>query len=483
MKLDFDFKEDKIDSITFFSDKIKLTNFIRTKNNMYRYNKNKSPYNPPYKCLTIKFTIEWNGDLSDILSEKFECDNFKIIKQGTTSFIITAKFNEITGDSCHCEGQTGHLKYSCYFDGLLSYMAICQTHPNHTKKSLQKKRHARIIREKLLRQRKISEGKDRMEFMLKIFKNFQAELLSLTNNNNGYWKENKSTHYTQFDQQVFTTKIENNNYTFTFTQKSSLSEGNKDFYVVSDNDNKFYISPDTCKELYPDFLELCNALKSAIYANIRRQNEDKIKSNPAKEINVIKTTKTVTISYNDFIVRTNIYSCLSSNHNLEEVTGIINVLTVDGNIVQEKVTAAFCKECGCYFLMMSEYERVSKKGRLLCNMIEKEEFYKSGLTFPHLSGESILMRNGYNVKASVGLSDIQRQTILANLMDQKVLVASQILSYLSMFIAQKRNMPSYKKAVSKWEADMEFVRLYKENNKKRIFVNSITKTTYKINKE
>ena len=133
-----------------------------------------------------------------------------------------------------------------------------------------------------------------------------------------------------------------------------------------------------------------------------------------------------------------------------------------------------------YFLLRSEYDRVFNKGILLCKMIEKEEFYKSGINgFADIKGESVLMQNGYNVQAKVGLTDIQRQTILANIMDEKILSASQIISYLQFFKAQKRNLPSYKMAVDKWDADLQFTKLYQQDKKQRVFINSITKTRYR----
>src|SRR5699024_130421 len=182
----------------------------------------------------------------------------------------------------------------------------------------------------------------------------------------------------------------------------------------------------------------------------------------------------------DFVVRTNVFRCISDKHHLEEVLGIIQVLRPDGSITEEKVTASYCKECCCYFLLRSEYDRVFNKGILLCKMIEKEEFYKSGINgFADIKGESVLMQNGYNVQAKVGLTDIQRQTILANIMDEKILSASQIISYLQFFKAQKRNLPSYKMAVDKWDADLQFTKLYQQDKKQRVFINSITKTRYR----
>ena len=58
--------------------------------------------------------------------------------------------------------------------------------------------------------------------------------------------------------------------------------------------------------------------------------------------------------------------------------------------------------------------------------------------------------------------------------------ALQIISYLQFFKAQKRNLPSYKMAVDKCDyADLQFTKLYQQNKKQRVFINSITKTRYR----
>ncbi len=218
---------------------------------------------------------------------------------------------------------------------------------------------------------------------------------------------------------------------------------------------------------------LHNQIYNAILKSLR------VERNKLKNEETMKEIRKVCVERKDFVVRTNIFRCISEEHHLEEVLGIINVVQANGNVVEETVTAAYCKECKCYFLMRSEYERVVKKGILMCHMIERDEFMKYGLKYSHLAGESILMRNGYNVKATVGLTDIQRQTILANIMDNHILTASQIISFLQMFMAQKNGLLSYKNAVDKWDADLQFVRLYREDSKRKVFISSITKTAYR----
>lgn len=113
-------------------------------------------------------------------------------------------------------------------------------------------------------------------------------------------------------------------------------------------------------------------------------------------------------------------------------------------------------------------------GVLLCHLIDKDEYYSSGrLSDFNAASESLLMRNGYNVKANNGLTDMQRQAILQNIINNKILSPHRIVSYIDMFISQKQNMPQYKEAIEKWKKDRGFVLSYKEENKRVVRIDSI----------
>lgn len=261
-----------------------------------------------------------------------------------------------------------------------------------------------------------------------------------------------------------------------YVAQSSEGELRFEIFGKSDDGKKFKIHSElSLNGRNIHFIDNKNELYNAIIKNVGRQNQT---STAKKSVN--KQIRTVYIKYKDFVVRTNIFKCISEQHPLEDIIGIISIVTPNGTIIEQKIPAAYCSKCNCYFILKDEFKKASQKGVLLCNLIEKEEFYKYGLKHSiYLSKESILMRNGYNVKANVGLTDMQRQTILANLIDDKVISAFEIINYLRWFIAQKEYLPAYKMAVNKWEADMQFVRLYREDNRRRVFVSSITKTTYK----
>lgn len=121
--------------------------------------------------------------------------------------------------------------------------------------------------------------------------------------------------------------------------------------------------------------------------------------------------------------------------------------------------------------MKSVYKNISATGILLCQLIDEEIYYEKGILKNfNAASESLLMRNGYNVKANNGLTDMQRQVILSNIIDNKILSPHRIVSYIDMFISQKEHMPQYRNAVDKWKKDRAFVLSYKEQDKRVVTV-------------
>lgn len=90
-----------------------------------------------------------------------------------------------------------------------------------------------------------------------------------------------------------------------------------------------------------------------------------------------------------------------------------------------------------------------------------------------LAQESILMQYGYNTNQNEGLSATRRQKILAVLIDKKILGKSEIISYLDFFISQHQYSSKYQVAISKWEADREFVEHYRMGEYHQYGVNAI----------
>ena len=83
------------------------------------------------------------------------------------------------------------------------------------------------------------------------------------------------------------------------------------------------------------------------------------------------------------------------------------------------------------------------------------------------------MINGYNVKASSGLTEKQRIEILKNIIENKIMTPHRIVSYLDFFISQKQYMPQYSEAISKWKHDREFVLQYQNEQKREVEISRI----------
>lgn len=167
------------------------------------------------------------------------------------------------------------------------------------------------------------------------------------------------------------------------------------------------------------------------------------------------------IGLKDFVVRTNVFLCMHYKHNIDNVVALINIDN-DGKRQQVKVSAGYCSQCNVYFILDSTYENLKSKGIILCRVTDEKSYMKSGyMNGMQLARESLLMQYGYNVSQTEGLTATRRQKILAVIIDNKVMSKSEIISYLDFFINQRSSMSRMEVAISKWEADREFVEYYK----------------------
>ena len=215
--------------------------------------------------------------------------------------------------------------------------------------------------------------------------------------------------------------------------------------------------------------------------NAIRRSEIKKKSNISAtdafdETNNIDKKEEKIIFSNDFIIRTNLFCCYHKEHTVEEIIGIVSIVYPNGKVIQKKVPCGFCKTCGHYFMMNSIFHQLAESGVILAQVISGTEYYQSGqVTKFNVASESILMRNGYNVKAQAGLTDEQRQLILQNILEQEIMQVHQIVSYLDMFIAQKKRILQYQTAINKWERDRDFVLQYHQKDKREVTIKTIRK--------
>lgn len=289
-------------------------------------------------------------------------------------------------------------------------------------------------------------------------------LIELTLKKEIIWQEelNFQSRYTV--EQKFFAKKGNNEYRITISGHRNIDNEMKTaLYVQKKNkDGK------TSNYGKKTSLKIYNAVRSV--GVLKKENINSSVSNSKKE----KEKKIIAINSNDFVVRTNLFKCYHNEHKVEEIIGIVKVIDRFGVEREKRIPCAYCPECKCFFMLISEYKKLSSFGIILCQLIDKDEYYQNGnLNSFNYSSESLLMINGYNVKANNGLTEAQRHAILKNIIENRILTPHRIVSYLDMFIAQKTHMPQYKEAVDKWKKDRNYVLNYKNAEKRTVKIESI----------
>jgi hypothetical protein len=172
------------------------------------------------------------------------------------------------------------------------------------------------------------------------------------------------------------------------------------------------------------------------------------------------------IHVKDFVVRRNVFKCRHNDHKLQNINAEISLINSIGEIVQSTVFAGYCSNCNIFFIMESTYENLKRRGTPICR-VSDEKTYLKGASFVNgmrLAQQSLLMQYGYNVSQTGGLTTARRQKILAIIIDNRILTKSDIIGYLDFFISQRQGQLKYQVAISKWEADKEFVSDYRKDD-------------------
>ena len=87
--------------------------------------------------------------------------------------------------------------------------------------------------------------------------------------------------------------------------------------------------------------------------------------------------------------------------------------------------------------------------------------------------QSVLYKYGYNVKAKDSLSDKQRHTILALVVESGILTRAQITSHLDTLIERGSKIPKWKEATAKWKQDRTYVSTYKTEKLPKIITEKL----------
>ena len=172
------------------------------------------------------------------------------------------------------------------------------------------------------------------------------------------------------------------------------------------------------------------------------------------------------------------HKCIKQNHRMEDLRATVNVITKVGTEKSISFNATYCFECNKYFMEDWQYDLLSERGIPMCK-VSFEEHSKHGevnSVYGKLNAESLIHQYGYNVQEKLGLTDIQRQTLLMYLLENGIVKSKmEITTHLTWLINQKIGNPVMANAVAKWKADREFVEKYKLGTYKVVVVRSIKK--------
>lgn len=232
----------------------------------------------------------------------------------------------------------------------------------------------------------------------------------------------------------------------------------------------------SCSLQNPDCIfhdEFLERMKKHSEKILRKQENQIVAKEPKKEITSKSDPSLPEIGLKDFVVRANVFKCMHNKHKIDNVVAMINI-DDNGKRKQIKISAGYCSQCKIYFIMDSTYQNLKKKGMVLCRVTDEKNYMKSGyINGMKLAQESLLMQYGYNVSQTEGLTTTDRQKILAVIIDNKIMSKSEIISYIDFFISQRSSNSRMEVAISKWEADREFVENYKIGQYTQYGVNAI----------
>ncbi len=292
------------------------------------------------------------------------------------------------------------------------------------------------------------------------------DLLISTRQGSTCWVKEQSSHSSSGRHEIYSTMV--GPYKYYLYATAYKGTDSKERWVLKLNTELVAI-----KKVYSNYTQRYNQeLYKAIVQNAVRKENDVLSHMEHHETK--KSKREVSIKSGDFVVRTNLFRCFHEEHEIEEIIGIVKILNRMGKEEVKRIPCAYCEQCHCFFMMTSEYKKLAQSGVILCQLVDSADYYVHGTSSSYYGANaSLLMLNGYNVKANNGLTEYQRIGILKNIMDNGIMTPHKIISYLDFFIAQKQYMHAYKEAVEKWKHDREFVIQYQNESKREVEIKKI----------
>lgn len=175
----------------------------------------------------------------------------------------------------------------------------------------------------------------------------------------------------------------------------------------------------------------------------------------------------------DVVVLSSSKRCTAQHHRVEDYIGLLPVTTKFGcNKIE--INVSYCKDCERFTMLKSEYLKIV--GTPVCEVRDlstNKIINHSSNDFFGETKEHKLHRLGYNVRYGNGMSNFDRQRLLARIINNKELSRDEIISHIEYCININSNKPNMDLAVRKWKMDLEFLHNFKPDAEK-VAIGSIT---------
>ena len=166
---------------------------------------------------------------------------------------------------------------------------------------------------------------------------------------------------------------------------------------------------------------------------------------------------------NCFLTRSNFTKCVAHDHNLYDIAGIVSI-DIGKKYQKVRFPAVYCQTCDKFFVLERVYQRLKKRGRLLCKVVTTDFWLPKYLKVENSNDDSIygnpeshLHMLGYNVNAQLNLSKVQRRSILRQIIINGDLTRGEICNHLIYLINRNQNNSKFDVAITKWLDDLKYV--------------------------
>lgn len=173
------------------------------------------------------------------------------------------------------------------------------------------------------------------------------------------------------------------------------------------------------------------------------------------------------------VVLCNTLKC-SSSHKTTDFIAKLPTITPDGELKYINANASYCFSCKRFTILKEDFNKIENV--ILCKIIDESSDTKNDSTKDEIEiaqRRSVLFNYGYNTQTKKNLSSKQRHTILASVIEGKILGKREIIDHINTLIERGSKIPSWKAATTKWKEDKEFVSNYQNDYLPEIIVDQL----------